>query len=54
MALERLKVARLGNKERFDKIHRLEMKKIEKGDWILVFESTLEHEHNTMKQFAQR
>ena len=32
VALERLKAARLGNKERFDKTHRLRMKKIEKGD----------------------
>ena len=32
VALERLKAARLGNKERFDKTHRLRMKKIEKSD----------------------
>ena len=43
VALERLKVARLGNKERFDKTHRLRMKKTERGDWGLVFDSTLEH-----------
>ena len=43
MALKRLKVARFGNKERFDKTHQLRMKKIEKDDWVLVFDITLEH-----------
>jgi len=54
VALERLKAARLGNKERFDKTHRLRMKKIEKGDWVLVFDSTLEHQHSTVRKFARR
>ena len=53
VALERLKAARLGNKERFDKTHRLRMKKIEKGDWVLVFDSTLEHQHSTVRKFAE-
>ena len=54
VALKRLKAARLGNKERFDKTHRLRMKKIEKGDWVLMFDSTLEHQHSTVKKFARR
>ena len=54
VALERLKAARLGNKERFDKTHRLRMKKIEKGDWVLVFDSILEHQHSTVRKFARR
>ena len=54
VALERLKAARLGNKERFDKTHRLRMKKIEKDDWVLVFDSTLEHQHSIVRKFAQR
>ena len=54
VALERLKAARLGNKERFDKTHRLRMKKIEKGDWVLVFDSTLEHQHSIVRKFARR
>ena len=54
VALEKLKVARPGNKERFDKIHRLRMKKIEKGDWMLVFDSTFEHQHNTVRKFVRR
>ena len=54
VALERLKAARFGNKERFDKTHRLRMKKIEKGDWVLVFDSTLEHQHSIVRKFARR
>ena len=54
VALERLKATRLGNKERFDKTHRLRMKKIEKDDWVLVFDSTLEHQHSTVRKFARR
>ena len=54
VALERLKAARLGNKEQFDKTHRLKMKKIEKDDWVLVFDNTLEHQHSTVRKFAQR
>lgn len=54
VALERLKSARLGNKERFDKTHRLRMKKIEQGDWVLMFDCTLEHQHSTVRKFARR
>ena len=53
-ALEKLKAARLGNKERFDKTHRLRMKKIEKNNWMFVFDNTLEHQHTTVRKFAQR
>ena len=53
-ALERLKAARLSNKERFDKTHRLRTKKIKEGDWVLVFDSTLEHQHSTVRKFSKR
>ena len=54
MTIERLKVAGLSNKKRFDKIHRLRMKKIEKDDWILVFDSIFNHQHNIVRKFARR
>lgn len=54
MALEKLKAARLSNKERFDRTHRLRTKKIEEGDWVLVFDSSLEHQHSTLRKFARR
>ncbi len=53
-ALEKLKAALLSNKERFDRVHRLRVKQIEEGDWVLVFDSTLEHQHSTVRKFARR
>jgi hypothetical protein len=53
-ALEKLKASRLGNKERFDRTHRLRSKPIEVGDWVLVFDSSLEHQHSTIRKFARR
>jgi len=54
IALDKLKAARLGNKERFDRTHRLTAKTIREGDWVLVFDSTLEHQHSTVRKFARR
>jgi hypothetical protein len=54
IALERLKAARLHNKERFDKTHRLRSKSINVGDWVLVFDSSLEHQHSTLKKIARK
>ena len=54
IALEKMKATRLANKERFDKTHRLRSKPIEVGDWVLVFDSSLEHQHSTLRKFARR
>ena len=40
-------VARVKNKIRFDKIHRLRPKKIEEGDWVLVYDNSLDNQHKT-------
>ena len=53
IVLEKLKHAKLHNKERFDKTHRLRSKPINVGDWVLVFDSSLEHQHSTIKKFAR-
>ncbi|KAL3688565.1 hypothetical protein R1sor_014874 [Riccia sorocarpa] len=42
-AQEKLKAARLKNKEGFDKTHRLRPKPIHVGDWVLVYDSSLEN-----------
>jgi hypothetical protein len=42
-AAEKLKVARLKNKERFDRTHRLRPKKIKDGDWVLVYVSSFDN-----------
>jgi hypothetical protein len=54
IALEKLKTARLGNKDRFDKTHRLRTKSIQIGDWVLVFDNSLEHQHSTLRKFSRR
>jgi hypothetical protein len=47
-------VARVKNKERFDRTHRLRLKKIEEGDWVLVYDSSLDHQHKATRKFARR
>ena len=38
------------NKIKFDKTHRLRPKKIEEGDWVLVYEN----QHKKTRKFARR
>ncbi|KAL2630446.1 hypothetical protein R1flu_015132 [Riccia fluitans] len=54
IALERLQATRIRNKERFDKTHRLWLKPIHEGDWVLVYDSSLENQHSTEKKFVRR
>ena len=42
------------NKIWFDKTHRLRPKKIEEGDWVLVYENNLDNQHKTTRKFARR
>ncbi|KAL3702351.1 hypothetical protein R1sor_020373 [Riccia sorocarpa] len=53
-AQEKLKLARLKNKSRFDKTHRLRPKQIKVGDWVLVYDSSLENQHSTVRKFSRR
>jgi hypothetical protein len=52
--VERLRAARVRNKERFDRTHRLRPKKIEEGDWVLIYDSSLDHQHKATRKFARR
>ena len=54
LAIERLRQARLRNKENFDKKHRLRLRKIEEGDWVLVYDSSLDNQHNATRKFVKR
>ena len=47
LAIERLREARLRNKENFDKKHHFRLRKIEEGDLVLVYDSSLDNQHNT-------
>ena len=47
-------MARIRNKARFDRTHRLRPKKIEEGDWVLVYDSSLGNQHRATRKFARR
>ena len=53
-AKEKLRAARERNKTRFDQTHRLRPKKIEEGDWVLVYDSSLDNQHRATRKFARR
>ena len=47
-------MARIRNKTRFDRTHWLRPKKIEEGDWVLVYDSSLDNQHRATRKFARR
>ena len=49
-----MEAARVKNKIQFDKTHRLCPKKIEEGDWILVYDNSLDNQHKTTRKFTRR
>ena len=49
-----MKEARIRNKARFDRTHRLRPRKIEEGDWVLVYDSSLDNQHRSTRKFAKR
>ena len=54
LAKERLEVVRIKNKARFDKTHRLRPRKVKEGDWVIVYDSSLDNQHSSMRKFAKR
>jgi hypothetical protein len=53
-AAGRLWTMRIRNKKRFDRTHRLRPEKIEEGDWVLVYDNSLDNQHNATRNFARR
>ena len=53
-ATRRQQEARFRNKSRFIMKHRLRPRKIEEGDWVIVYDSSLDHQHTTIQKFAKR
>ena len=51
-AKARLKTARLKNKEAFDQRHRLRPRRIMEGDWVLVYDSSLDNQHRVARKFS--
>ncbi|KAL3682681.1 hypothetical protein R1sor_000703 [Riccia sorocarpa] len=50
LSLERLKIARLKNKASFDKKHRLRLRAIKEGDWVLVYDNSLDNQHSALRK----
>jgi hypothetical protein len=42
------------NKERFDRTHRRRPKSIEEGDWVLVYDRSLDNQHKATRKFRRR
>ena len=46
--------ARVRNKLRFNKKHRVRPQKNEEGDWVVVYNGILDHQHNSIRKFMKR
>ena len=53
-AIDRLQKARFANKKLFDKKHRLRPRPIQDGDWVLVYDSSLDNQYSTIRKFSKR
>ena len=53
-AQAKLHMTRERNKRRYDRTHRLRPKRIEEGDWVLVFDISPDNQHKAMRKFARR
>ena len=53
-ATARVKEARIRNKARFDRTHRLRPRKIEEGNWVLVYDNNLDNQHRSTRKFVKR
>ena len=54
IATIKLKEARLKNKAAFDKKHRLRPREVKEGDWVLVYDSSLDNQYTTMRKMVKR
>ena len=50
----RVKEVRNRNKSRFDQTHRLQPKKIEEDDWVLVYDISLDNQRRSTRKFAKQ
>ena len=53
-AIARVKEVGNQNKARFDRTDQLRPKKIEEGDWVLVYDISLDKQHRSTRNFAKR
>ena len=53
-ATMRIKEARKKNKGRFNWTHQLRPQKIKEGDWVLVYDNSLDNQHRSTRKFTKR
>ena len=53
-AVRRQQEAWFRSKYQFDKKHRLQPQKIEETDWMIVYNNSLDHQHNLIWKFTKR
>jgi hypothetical protein len=49
-----LQTARMRSKERFDRTHRFRPKNIKEGDWVLLYNNSLDNQYKATRKFARR
>jgi hypothetical protein len=54
VVVSRLKSARLKNKEAFDQRHRLRLRRIMEGVWVLIYDNSLDNQHSAARNFSRR
>lgn len=54
LAITRLKEAKEKNKDKFDRKHRLRSQPIQNKDWVLVYDSSMDNQHNTVMKFLKQ
>ena len=53
-ATTRVKEARIRTKARFDRTCQLRPRKIKEGNWVLVYDNSLDNQDSSMRKFAKR
>jgi hypothetical protein len=54
VAKAQLKNVRLKNKKDFERRHQLRPRKVVEGDWVLVYDSSLDNQHSTTQKFSRQ
>ena len=49
----KIKEERVKNKAQIDRMHCLRSKKIEEGDWVVVYDNSLDNQNRSTQKFAR-
>ena len=53
-ATKRVKEARIKNKGCFDRVYQLRPRKVKEGNWVRVYDSSLDNQHRSTQKFVRR